>query len=79
MPSEPLPPWVLDRRRAIGNNIRAARSGKRLSQEKLAELAGLDRKTVNRIEQGTHGTLIDHLVLIAHALDVPLRDLVDVV
>lgn len=77
MPSEPLPPWILDRRRAIGEKIRAARNGKKLSQEKLGELAGLDRKTINRIEQGIHGTLIDHLLLIAHALDVHIRDLVD--
>lgn len=76
MPSDPPPAWVLTRRRQIGDRIRAARTGRKLSQEKLAELAGLDRKTVNRIEQGTHSTLIDHLLLIADALRVPLRDLV---
>lgn len=73
MPSDPPPAWVLTRRRQIGDRIR---TGRKLSQEKLAELAGLDRKTVNRIEQGTHSTLIDHLLLIADALRVPLRDLV---
>ncbi len=72
-----MPDWVLHQRRAIGDNIRAERTRQHLSQERLAELAGgLDRKTVNRIEQGTHATLIDHLALIAHALDVPLADLV---
>ena len=76
MPSEPLPPWVLDRRRAIGDNVRSARTAKKLSQETLGELTGLDRKTINRIEQGAHGTSIDHLILIAHALDTPLADLV---
>lgn len=77
MPSDPLPAWVLTRRRQIGDNIRAARTARNLSQEKLAELAGgLDRKTVNRIEQGTHATLIDHLLVIADALGVPLADLV---
>ncbi|MFE9921547.1 helix-turn-helix domain-containing protein [Streptomyces sp. NPDC005774] len=75
MPSDPLPAWVLTRRRAIGDRVRAARIERKLSQEKLAELSGLDRKTVNRIEQG-HGTLVDHLLLIAHALDVPLAGLV---
>ena len=76
MPSEPLPASVIARRQAIGDNIRAARTVNQLSQEKLGELAGLDRKTINRIEQGTHGTLIDHLLLIADALNVPLADLV---
>ncbi|WP_328436845.1 helix-turn-helix domain-containing protein [Streptomyces sp. NBC_00444] len=76
MPSDPLPAWVLPRRQAIGDQVRATRTVKQLSQEKLGELTGLDRKTINRIEQGTHATLIDHLLLIAEALDVPLADLV---
>jgi transcriptional regulator with XRE-family HTH domain len=71
-----MPDWVLTRRRAIGEAIRAARGVRKLSQEKLGELTGLDRKTVNRIEQGTHPTDIDRLLLIADALTVPLADLV---
>jgi len=76
VPSDPLPDWVPARRRQIGDRIRATRTERKLSQEKLAERAGLDRKTINRIEQGTHATLIDHLLLIADALDIPLIDLV---
>jgi transcriptional regulator with XRE-family HTH domain len=76
VPSDPLPDWVLTRRREIGATVRAARERQKLSQEKLAELVGLDRKTINRIEQGAYSTLIDHLVLIAQALEVPLADLV---
>ena len=70
MPSDPLPDWVLDRRREIGDNIRAARTARRMSQEQLGEATGLDRKTVNRIEQGAYSTLLDHLLLIARALDL---------
>jgi transcriptional regulator with XRE-family HTH domain len=76
VPTDPLPDWVLQRRRAIGDNIRAERKRQKLTQERLAERAGLDRKTVNRIEQGTYATLIDHLLLLANALDIPLADLV---
>ncbi|MEU3945474.1 helix-turn-helix transcriptional regulator [Streptomyces sp. NPDC029526] len=76
MPSDPLPDWVPARRRQIGDRIRAARTTRRLSQEKLGELVGLDRKTINRIELGVHATSIDHLLLIADGLDVPLADLV---
>lgn len=71
-----MPDWVLLQRRAIGDHVRAERTRQKLTQERLAENAGLDRKTVNRIEQGTHATLIDHLTLIARALGVPLSDLV---
>lgn len=76
MPTDPLPDWVRERRRAIGDNIRAERKRQQLTQERLGDAVGLDRKTVNRIEQGTHATLIDHLLLLADALDVPLADLV---
>lgn len=76
MPSDPLPDWVIARRRSIGDSVRAARTVREFSQERLGELSGLDRKTINRIEQGTHSTLLDHLLLIADALDVPLADLV---
>jgi transcriptional regulator with XRE-family HTH domain len=71
-----MPDWVLTRRRAIGDAIRAARTARKLTQETLGEATGLDRKTINRIEQGTHSTLLDHLLLIADALGVPLADLV---
>ncbi|MFJ2567858.1 helix-turn-helix transcriptional regulator [Streptomyces sp. NPDC087568] len=76
MPSAPLPDWVLARRRIIGERVRAARKARKVSQERLGELVDLDRKTINRIEQGSYATLIDHLLLIADALDVPLTDLV---
>ncbi|MEV5957320.1 helix-turn-helix transcriptional regulator [Streptomyces sp. NPDC051987] len=76
MPLDPLPDWVLTRRRAIGDAIRAARERVKLSQETLGELTGIDRKTINRIEQGAYPTDIDRLLLIADALAVPLADLV---
>lgn len=73
MPSDPLPNWVLDRRREIGDNIRAARTARKMSQEQLGEVVGLDRKTVNRMEQGTHATLLDHLLLVSRALDLSVE------
>jgi len=75
VPADPLPEWVPVARRAIGDRIRAARTGRKLTQEALAEATGLDRKTINRIEQGAHATSVDHLLLIAHALDIPPSDL----
>ena len=59
MPSDPLPEWVRTRRREIGDHVRAARTAAKLSQEQLAERVDLDRKTVNRIEQGTYGICRD--------------------
>lgn len=76
VPSAPPPDSVVARRRAIGDRIRAARRDAKLSQEKLAELAGLDRQAVNRIENGHQSPLVDNLIRIADALNVPLSDLV---
>jgi transcriptional regulator with XRE-family HTH domain len=76
VPSAPPPPWILARRRALGDRIREARTAQKLSQEKLAELAGLDRQSINRIEMGHQAAVVDNLFRIARALDVPLADLV---
>ena len=76
MPSAPPPDWVIDRRRVIGDHIRAARLEANLTQEKLAELAGMDRQSINRIEQGHQAALIDNLIRIADAIGGPLADLV---
>ena len=72
-----MPDWVLARRRAIGARIREVRRDRRLSQEKLAELAGIDRQSVNRIEQGHQSPVLDNLIRVAAALqmEVVLADL----
>ncbi|HEX5566678.1 MAG TPA: helix-turn-helix transcriptional regulator [Streptomyces sp.] len=73
---DPPPEWVLQQRRAIGARIRSARRSRRLSQEKLAEMAGLDRQAIGKIELGYTSPLLDSLLRIADALDVDLADLV---
>lgn len=76
MPPTDQPEWVLARRRAIGERIRQARVRARLTQEMLGELSGIDRQTINRIEQGHAAPRVDSLIRIAEALDVDLADLV---
>ncbi|WP_086705576.1 helix-turn-helix transcriptional regulator [Streptomyces antimycoticus] len=72
MPIDPLPDWVLRERRRLGDRIRGLREERGLSQERLAELTGLSRHTVYRIELAQYGTSIDHLALIARALGVEI-------
>ena len=76
MPPASPPDWVLACRRAVGERIREARLAANLTQERLAELAEMDRQAINRIEQGHASPLLDNLIRIAHALDLPLSDLV---
>ncbi|MFD6416027.1 helix-turn-helix transcriptional regulator [Streptomyces sp. NPDC060194] len=63
-------------RRQVGEHIRATRIRENLTQERLAEQAGMDRQTVNRIELGHASPLLDNLVRLADALGVPVADLV---
>lgn len=58
-----------------GENIRRIRREKELSQEKLAELAGLDPKTIIQIEGGRRNPTLGSLQKIAKALKVDLIDL----
>ncbi|MFB8101367.1 helix-turn-helix domain-containing protein [Streptomyces sp. NPDC056007] len=74
--SVPPPAWVITRRRAIGDRIRAARQRADLTQEQVALRVPMDRATYNRIEQGHSAALVDSLILIAEAIGVPLSDLV---
>ncbi|MFD8407156.1 helix-turn-helix transcriptional regulator [Streptomyces anulatus] len=74
--SVPPPDWVIARRRAIGDRIRAARLAARYTQEHVALRIGMDRATYNRIEQGHAAALVDSLILIADAIGAPLSELV---
>ncbi|MGW2177727.1 helix-turn-helix domain-containing protein [Streptomyces sp. NPDC001732] len=70
------PERVIARRRAIGEQLRAARLWANLSQEEVALRAGITLGLYNRIEQGHAAARIDTLIRIADAIGVPLADLV---
>ncbi|MFF9844598.1 helix-turn-helix domain-containing protein [Streptomyces sp. NPDC013740] len=74
--SAPPPDWVLNRRRQIGDQIRAARLHCNLTQEAVANSIPMDRPSYNRIEQGHASATLDTLLLIADILGVPLAELV---
>lgn len=64
-------------REIFGGNLRRARRLKDVSQEQLAFNAGLSRNYVSEVERGNRNVSIDNMDLLAAALGVPLRDLVD--
>ncbi|MFI5755605.1 helix-turn-helix domain-containing protein [Streptomyces sp. NPDC051569] len=75
----PLPPpseRVLARRRAIGEQIREARRAAHLTQEAVALRAGISLTVYGRIELARSAAVIDTLIRIADAIQVPLSDLV---
>ena len=59
----------------LGKRLREAREGKGLSQEVLAQLAGLNRNYVNQVEGGRRNVSILNLAKLADALSVDIADL----
>ena len=55
--------------------MKAARAAKDLSQQQLADLAGVSRQTINAIEKGDYNPTIRLCIDICRALDKTLDEL----
>ena len=75
MPREPEPDWIIQRRREIGDLVRAGREHANLTQEQLSHRTGITRLTIQRIESGATDARLGWLLRIAKDLDTPLNDL----
>ena len=62
----------------VGFNIRRIREESDLSQEVLADLAGLHRAYVGQIERGEKNIGLKNLDIIAKALNVSIKVLLDI-
>lgn len=60
----------------FGDRIRAQRLERGLTQLELAESAGVDRKTISRIENSRFSPSLINIYAIADALNVEVRDLI---
>lgn len=62
-------------RELIGTRIRELRISKKMKQAELAEMIGIEPRSISRIESGYHFPKDDHLEKFAKALDVEIKDL----
>jgi transcriptional regulator with XRE-family HTH domain len=62
-------------RRALANTLRELRAERGLSQEQLADEAGLHRTFVGAVERGERNISIDNIGKLAKALGVPASTL----
>lgn len=69
-------PLVPKHRRALGHNIRTYRKRAKLTQEKLAERAGLSVVFLSLLENGHRSASFDSLLRIAKALKIRIESLV---
>ena len=59
----------------FGEHLRRVRMRRKVSQERLAELAGLHRTYVSSVERGLRNISLLNIDKLARALDVPLTSL----
>jgi transcriptional regulator with XRE-family HTH domain len=62
-------------RKIFAQNLRSARSDKGLSQEALADLAGIDRTYVSALERQVYSASLDTIEKLAKVLEVEASDL----
>ena len=70
---------ALDTLAAFGIRLRALREERKLSQEKLAEMADLHRNYVGNLERGNSNVSLLTIVKLARSLNVKPVKLVEVV
>lgn len=62
---------------AVAPTVRKLRTGKKISQEELAEKASLDRTYISGVERGVRNITLDSLESIVEALDIDLNGFLD--
>lgn len=71
------PDWVLHQQRQLGFRIAVLREQREWSQERLAERAGMDRRSIQRYEAGRRDPRFSDMLLIAHAFGIHPKELLN--
>ena len=69
--------FVESTQKNVAKNLANFRERSSLTQQQLSDLAGIDRKTINRIENGHFSPSIDTLTRLAVVLNVSISDLLE--
>lgn len=75
MPYRSTHPETIHRRKQVAERIRSLRLRRDLTQDRLGDRYGVDRRTIADLEGGQVGITLDHLFDVADALGVPVTRL----
>lgn len=64
--------------RVLGRRVRLLRLARELTQDQVADAAGMSRSFVSIIEKGSHGVDVVRLLRLAGVLGVSLTELLDI-
>lgn len=67
----------MDSRSPFGARLRAIRTERHLSQEKLGKMINVNRNFVGEVERGKQNICLDNILQLARALKVNPRDFFD--
>lgn len=68
----------MELKKALGKNIRKFRKLHNITQEKLAEIIGIEVNSISSIETGKYFPSSENLVKISNALKISLSDLFNI-
>ncbi|MDO8213494.1 helix-turn-helix domain-containing protein [Conexibacter sp. CPCC 206217] len=71
-----MPRLTPTERRALADAVHTLRARERLSQQEVADRAGLGRNFVSDLEAGRRRPSFDGVVLVARGIGVPLGELI---
>jgi transcriptional regulator with XRE-family HTH domain len=73
-PEKKIQKLIDETQQALAQRLYDLRTERNLTQTELSVLAGIDRKTINRIENGHFAPSIDTLVRLSMVMRVPVID-----
>lgn len=64
---------ISSKKEAIGDILRARRKARKISQEQLADIAGISPRTLRDIEKGIANPELETLMKICHVLGMEIK------
>jgi putative transcriptional regulator len=73
-PEKQMQKMIVETQQSLAQRLYDLRTERSLTQTELSVLAGIDRKTINRIENGHFAPSVDTLVRLSMVMRVPVTD-----